>query len=222
MPDGSAEQNTFTVLIALLGGGALTAILTGRWGFLKEKLGIDNAREQSILTRYEKRITELEDRVDDCEEDRARLREDNARLGERVTALSEVVGQLDSRGRIARIQANSAGNIVGWNSAATLMFGYTESQAKGASIDMLIPPEHQESHSYVFSRALNGESEMKPGGSPKIINATGIAADGREIKIKIELSAYERAGEKRFAANIKYRSEDAQINFPSAQQSGST
>ena len=46
----------------------------------------------------------------------------------------------------AVIAADASGAIVFWNSAATRLFGYTQEQAMGQSLDLITPQRHQKRH----------------------------------------------------------------------------
>ena len=46
----------------------------------------------------------------------------------------------------AVIAADASGAIIFWNPAATRLFGYTQEEAMGQSLDLITPQRHQKRH----------------------------------------------------------------------------
>jgi PAS domain S-box-containing protein len=52
------------------------------------------------------------------------------------------------------IACDVAGSIVFWNAAATRIFGFSEGEAVGQSLDLIIPPRQQQRHWDGYHRTL--------------------------------------------------------------------
>ncbi len=90
----------------------------------------------------------------------------------------------------AIITADSAGNIVGWNRRAEQIFGYTEREAIGQSLTLLMPHRYREQH-------LAGMQRVQSGGNPRIIGKTveveGLRKDQSEFPMELSLAKWEIA-----------------------------
>ena len=74
--------------------------------------------------------------------------------GEQAQALlSSIVAWSDD----AIISKSLDSRILSWNAAAERLFGYSESEAIGQSITMLIPPDRQDEEQVILSRLRRGE-----------------------------------------------------------------
>ena len=58
----------------------------------------------------------------------------------------------------AVITAGLDGTITGWNPAAQLMFGYTEAEAVGSPVTMLMPDAFRHAHPAAMRRVRDGGS----------------------------------------------------------------
>ena len=100
----------------------------------------------------------------------------------------------------AIISADSAGNIVNFNSAAERIFGYTEAEVRGQPVTLLQPAEAHDRH-----RA--GMARVQSGGAPHVIGKTvelqGRRKDGREFPVLLSLSEWQVADKKFFTAVIR-------------------
>jgi PAS domain S-box-containing protein len=73
------------------------------------------------------------------------------------------------------------GRIISWNPAAVRMFGYTEDEALGERIQMLIPDEHRGEDQAVMDRILNGASVEH-------YETQRVSKDGRVIDVSLTVS----------------------------------
>lgn len=76
---------------------------------------------------------------------------------------------------VAVIVADRSGIIRSWDDGATALFGHRPKNAVGASLDLIVPPEHRERHWAGFHRA------METGDCPldrATINLPVVCADG--------------------------------------------
>ncbi|TAK54515.1 MAG: PAS domain S-box protein, partial [Dehalococcoidia bacterium] len=98
----------------------------------------------------------------------------------------------------AIITADGAGTIVGWNPAAGRMFGYTETEAVGQPLTLVIPHRYRAGH-------LAGIQRMQAGGERRLIGKSvelhGLTKAGHEFPLEIALSEWETP-EGRFFAGI--------------------
>jgi PAS domain S-box-containing protein len=87
----------------------------------------------------------------------------------------------------AIISADHTGEIITWNSAATRVLGYTEEEAVGQRLELVIPEQYHEAH-----RA--GMARYTETGDPHVIGTTvELAArrkSGEEIPIELSLSTW--------------------------------
>lgn len=108
-------------------------------------------------------------------------RERSALTAERLTA---VVESSDD----AIVTKDLTSTIMTWNRAAERLFGYTESEAIGRSIRMLIPPECQAEEDLVLSK-------IRAGDRVEHYETTRVRKDGTRIQISLTVSPIrDRAG----------------------------
>lgn len=86
-----------------------------------------------------------------------------------------IAGLLVEQAPDAVIFAGPDGNIQVWNSAAAEMFGYSEAEAMGKNLDIIIPEQFRDAHWKGFDRALKaGESKYRGQSLPtRAMNAKG-------------------------------------------------
>jgi len=91
----------------------------------------------------------------------------------------------------AIITADSAGNIVGWNRGAEVIFGYTEAEASGQPLTLLIPLRYRERHLAAMNRVLSGGESHVIG---KTLELEGLRKDQSEFPLELLLAKCEFAG----------------------------
>lgn len=98
----------------------------------------------------------------------------------------------------AIITASSLGLIISWNKAAENMFGYSEGEAMGKPLTLLIPERFQEAH-------LRGLQRVNTTGESRVIGRTvelaGVRNDGVEFPLELSLASW-RLGEQTFYSGI--------------------
>ena len=100
----------------------------------------------------------------------------------------------------ALIVANDQGNIVSWNSSAVTMFGYSEEEALGQPLTVIMPKRYQESHVQGLRRVCEtGETRMI--GRPTEL--TGLRKDNTEFPIELSLATWQTKSTRFFSAFLR-------------------
>ncbi len=86
------------------------------------------------------------------------------------------------------VTSNSEGNIAGWNSGAQRMFGYTEAQAMGQPVTMLMPQRYRDAHLAGMDRLRSGAVMQL---ADRSIERHGLRQDGSEFPIEFTLARWE-------------------------------
>jgi len=85
----------------------------------------------------------------------------------------------------AIIAADTDGSIVSWNPAAERMFGYTESEALGQSLDLIIPERHRHRHWEGYRRVMQtGHTRY----GTEVLRVPAVHKDGRTLSIAFTVS----------------------------------
>ncbi|MCF8177882.1 MAG: PAS domain S-box protein [Sulfuritalea sp.] len=98
------------------------------------------------------------------------LRENEARL----RAITETA-------RDAIVTADADGRIVGWNTAATHMFGFDENEIIGQSLEQIIPPRFRKRAMEGFFRMMDGDPDKHDG---SVVELTGVDKNGHEFLLE--------------------------------------
>jgi PAS domain S-box-containing protein len=84
---------------------------------------------------------------------------------------------------IVRVDRN--GTIRHWNSAAERLFGFTEGETVGNSIELIIPQQAHACHGRGFARYVDtGTSTL-----PEVVVTTGRHKNGQPVRIRISVKA---------------------------------
>ncbi|MBW8034596.1 MAG: PAS domain S-box protein [Planctomycetes bacterium] len=87
----------------------------------------------------------------------------------------------------AIISADSNGDIIFWNPAAEKMFGFSEDEAIGSSLVMIMPDRYHEIHKKGLERVVTtGKTRI----SGKTIELYGLKKDGSEFPLELSLSKW--------------------------------
>ncbi len=100
----------------------------------------------------------------------------------------------------AIITADGAGNIVGWNRGAEIIFGYTEAEACGQPLTILMPLRYRERHLAGMNRVLSGGESHVIG---QTLELEGLRRDQSEFPLELLLAKCELAGGWFIAATIR-------------------
>ncbi len=85
----------------------------------------------------------------------------------------------------AIISTDARGDITFWNQAAETIFGYTEAEVRGRSVDLLVPVRYRKEHRQGIERLERGEPERAIGHTLQVF---GRHQDGHEIPLEVSLS----------------------------------
>jgi PAS domain S-box-containing protein len=82
------------------------------------------------------------------------------------------------------VTVDTTGHITSWNGAAERLFGYTESDAVGQTLALIVPEVHRPRHAAAFHAAIGG-GKLAHGGQAALVE--GVAADGVTIPLEMTL-----------------------------------
>jgi diguanylate cyclase (GGDEF)-like protein/PAS domain S-box-containing protein len=100
----------------------------------------------------------------------------------------------------AVVLADTAGMIVGWNSAAERIFGYTESEVSGRPLTVLMPERFHEAHQAGLGRLARGGPPSVLG---TVLELVGRRQDGTEFPLELSLSTWAMAGAACFSGIVR-------------------
>ena len=91
----------------------------------------------------------------------------------------------------AIIAADSAGSVILWNPAAERIFGYTESEALGRSLDLIIPERLRQRHWEGYRRVMaSGQTRY----GAEVLRVPALHKDGRTLSIAFTVVLVDLAG----------------------------
>jgi PAS domain S-box-containing protein len=85
----------------------------------------------------------------------------------------------------AIIYADAAGHIRFWNAAATRIFGFAESEALGARLDLIIPERLRARHWQGYDNVMGGAESRYGAGALLAVPASH--KDGRQISVEFTI-----------------------------------
>ncbi|MET3726876.1 diguanylate cyclase (GGDEF)-like protein/PAS domain S-box-containing protein [Fictibacillus halophilus] len=98
------------------------------------------------------------------------------------------------------ILSDRTGTIISWNKGAELIFGFTEKEALGKNLEIIIPDKFRKAHKQGMERYLLS-------GEPKVIGNTveleGLRKDGSEFPIELSLAAWQEDENVYFSSIIR-------------------
>ncbi|CAG0999883.1 two-component system, NarL family, sensor histidine kinase EvgS [Methanosarcinales archaeon] len=109
----------------------------------------------------------------------------------------------------AIISADSDDNIISWNKSAQTIFGYTEEEALGKSLIMIIPEIYRDAHKKGLER-VNSTGETRIIG--KTVELVGMRKDGSEFPLELSLSTWKTGIRRLYSAVIRDITESKQAN----------
>ena len=85
----------------------------------------------------------------------------------------------------AIVYADAAGDIRFWNAAATRIFGFSESEAIGARLDLIIPERLRGRHWEGYGKVMGGAESRYGTGS--LLAVPALHKDGRQISVEFTI-----------------------------------
>ena len=107
----------------------------------------------------------------------------------------------------AIISGDAEGLIRSWNSAATVLFGFTEAEVIGQPIDMIIPERYKEAHQTGIHRVSSGGPSHVIG---KTVELAAVRKDGSEFPVELSLATWFLDDERYYTGIIRDISERKQ------------
>lgn len=100
----------------------------------------------------------------------------------------------------AIVTVDGDGHVVGWNTSAEHIFGYTAGEILGQSVTLLVPERFKARHIAGMNQALAGVEVRVVGTTTEVY---GLRKDGSELPIDLSLSRWEDAGNRFFTGTIR-------------------
>jgi PAS domain S-box-containing protein len=98
----------------------------------------------------------------------------------------------------AIITADSKGNILSWNQAASTILGYSQDEAVGEPLTLIIPEEYRSLHDAGIERVASGGKHHVIG---KSVELSALHNEGHSIPVELSLSTW-LVGEDRYFSGI--------------------
>lgn len=100
----------------------------------------------------------------------------------------------------AIITADHRGQVVGWNDGAAALFGRTEAEMLGQSLDVIMPERYRALHRAGLDRVATGGA---PHVADRVLELAGLRRDGAEFPLELSLSHWESAEGRCFTSIIR-------------------
>jgi PAS domain S-box-containing protein len=88
----------------------------------------------------------------------------------------------------AIVLADGSGNIIAWNRAAQIIFGYREEEVLGQPLTMVMPERYRDAH-------RKGIARLQAGGEAHVIGTTvelhGLRKDGSEFPLELSIGTWQ-------------------------------
>lgn len=143
---------------------------------------------REVLARVERQVT--------VSKVRAALRESEAKFRSVMESAIDAI-----------ISGDIYGDIRAWNSAATALFGYTEEEAIGRPIELIIPERFRKSHREGLERVSTGGPSHVIG---RTVELAALRKDGSEFPVELSLATWFLDDDRYFTGIIRDISERKQ------------
>lgn len=140
-------------------------------------LGLGVARHSAILQDTKRRKAEI------------LVRETSARHQAMIQTANDAI-----------LTADQFGNIVGWNKAAEILFGYTQSEILQQPLTRLMPEKYRAQHEAGMNRVRAGQTPKVIG---KSIELVGLRKDESEFPMDVSLAQWETSEGQFFSGTIR-------------------
>jgi PAS domain S-box-containing protein len=94
----------------------------------------------------------------------------------------------------ALVYADAAGHIRFWNAAATRIFGFSQEEALGARLDLVIPERLRGRHWEGYDKVMGGAESRYGAGS--LLAVPALHKDGRQISVEFTILPLHDSGGK--------------------------
>lgn len=98
------------------------------------------------------------------------------------------------------VSLNSSSIIESWNKEAESLFGYSEAEAVGKNISLIIPNNLRAMHEVKFKEAVDTQAKNL---RTKAIDAKGVSKSGAEVPLSIKLSSWTACDQLYFTAVMR-------------------
>lgn len=102
-----------------------------------------------------------------------------------MTVTTEFLARLARDCPDAIIYADAAGHIRFWNAAATRIFGFSESEALGARLDLIIPERLRARHWEGYDKVMGGTPSRY--GEGALLAVPAVHKEGRQISVEFTI-----------------------------------
>ncbi|NIP72738.1 MAG: PAS domain S-box protein [Gammaproteobacteria bacterium] len=124
--------------------------------------------DREVLARIERQVT--------VSKVRTALRESEAKFRSVMESAIDAI-----------ISGDAEGKIRSWNTAATALFGFTETEVIGEPIEVIIPERYRDSHKEGIRRVSSGGPSRVIG---KTVELAAIRKDGTEFPVELSLATW--------------------------------
>jgi PAS domain S-box-containing protein len=125
---------------------------------------------------------------------------EQAELSRKLTASQQRLGAILDSANDAIVSIDERGRVVLWNEHAGAIFGYTQDEMLGKTLDGLIPERFRDAHHTGIQRVLDGGERHVIGQTAEL---AGLHRDGREFPLELSLATWESEGERLFIGIIR-------------------
>lgn len=129
-------------------------------------------------------------------------------MEEELKASEERFRSVTQTAKEAIVLANGSGNIILWNQGAQSTFGYSEEEALGRPLTLLMPERYQKPHRQGLERFLKT-------GQPRVVGKTvelhGRRKDGSEFPLELSLSSWKTGNDIFFSGILRDITERKQM-----------
>jgi PAS domain S-box-containing protein len=169
--DGQTRQSTGLTKTVITGGGALG------FGFVAFAL-VAIRRDFAGRTRAEQALRVANEQLEERVKQRTAQLELTYKKAEQVNArLVAIIQSSDD----AIISKDLQGIITSWNPGAQRLFGYTEQEALGKPMTLVIPPERAAEEPVILARVARGEPTDH-------FETVRVTKDGRKVDVSVTIS----------------------------------
>ena len=108
--------------------------------------------------------------------------------------LDQICRQLVTQAADAIVYADDQGLILLWNAGAVRIFGYSEAEAIGQSLDIIIPENQRKRHWDGFHRTL--ATGITRYGADSLLSVPAIRKDGSRVSVEFTILPFHGEGGK--------------------------